>query len=103
MLELFKAEFLRHWKWTTALGVIHFLLLYHTNMIGAAFVTNPMVRLWLLIVVIFPAAFGALQMRLYVRGNEWTYLLHRPISHHRIFLALAAAAFCQFLVCRSKQ
>lgn len=98
MRELFKAEFLRHWKWTTALGLGHFAVLHYMSLLGTSFAAMPVAQLWLMSVMVVAAAFGALQMRLYRRGNEWIYLLHRPLSHQRIFVALASAAVCQLVV-----
>ena len=38
--------------------------------------------------------FGLLQMGLHKRPGGWAYLIHRPLSPIRIFLALSNAALC---------
>jgi hypothetical protein len=98
MWHLFKAELLRHWKWVAVAAVVHFGLLHYAALLGLSFVAKPLAHVWLLSVMIAAGGFGAMQMLLYRRQNEWVYLLHRPLPHGRMFLALAAAAMCLSLL-----
>ncbi|MBL4790117.1 MAG: hypothetical protein JKY60_14135 [Kordiimonadaceae bacterium] len=94
MLELYKSEFSRYRKWSlmllgALLGV--FLLVSKLKPIleGDALQNFAFTAYAILGSLIF----GVVQMLLHKRTNHWTYLVHRPLSAHKIYAAIAGAGF----------
>lgn len=99
MNNLFRTEFLRHWILAVGCMVLHFAILAYVSSLGALIHTMPFFTMWTLTLMVFGGGFGLFQMALHKRGNDWLYLLHRPLSLNRIFapLALAGSAVCLFV------
>ncbi|MDT8399699.1 MAG: hypothetical protein RQ899_13910 [Pseudomonadales bacterium] len=98
MLNLFKTEMIHYWKWTTGFMVLHLLVLYYLNFLGVNLYKPPQAMLLLLGMMIIALVGGAVQILLRRKPSEWAYLLQRPLSEKRIFLALAAAGCCHILI-----
>ena len=89
MFELYKSEFSRYRKWSlillgALLGV--FLLVSKLKAIleGDALQNFAFTAY----AVMGGLIFGVVQMLLHKRTNNWTYLVHRPLSAHKIYAAL---------------
>jgi hypothetical protein len=93
MFDLFKNEFKRFLMPALVMMIVHLAVwgLVYTqkpilqNHIAQSSILNIMMILGGLL-------FGVLQMYLHRRKNNWTYLLHRPLSVETIHIALVAAA-----------
>ena len=92
MFELGKSEFIRYQKWAILIVIV--LL----GALGFISKIKPLLQAdqgqSALVNMLFLGAciiFGLLQMALYKRSNQWTYLIHRPISPAKIYFALCGA------------
>jgi hypothetical protein len=92
MFELGKSEFFRYQKWAILIVIV--LL----GALGFISKIKPLLQAdqgqSALVNMLFLGAciiFGLLQMALYKRSNQWTYLIHRPISPAKIYFALCGA------------
>ncbi len=93
MIDLFKSEFSRYKYAALAFYLVQVLVWVLVSRIS--FILSPGVNKYLIITlaVIIPGfLFGVLSMGLHSRKNNWAYLLHRPLSKHKIHLALTASA-----------
>lgn len=99
MFELAKSEFFRYQKWALLLVIVLLAVfgfisklkpLLEANMAQSALVNMTFFSLCLF--------FGLLQMALYKRANQWTYLIHRPISPAKIYCALCAAGILLIVI-----
>lgn len=97
MLNLFKTEMLHFRNWAVGFAVFYFLVLYYLYSVGVAFFEWPVSNMGLLGQVVIGASFGVVQMKLHKRPNEWLYLLHRPLSPRKIFVAITLAGCCLLL------
>jgi hypothetical protein len=97
--NLFRTEFLRHSILALGCTGLHFAILAYVSSLGALIHTMPFFTMWTLTLMVFGGGFGLFQMALHKRGNDWLYLLHRPLSLNQIFvpLALAGSAVCLFV------
>ena len=92
-LDYFKAELLRFRGWAAAFFFLHLAVLgFLTRVVDLAqqplFIYQAFAGVYLACGVLL----GAYQMGNYRKPNAWLNLLHRPIAHHRLALALMAAA-----------
>ncbi|MES2604430.1 MAG: hypothetical protein V4603_05795 [Pseudomonadota bacterium] len=98
MLNLFRVEFLRYRTIALAVAVVHFMALYYLSTLtdSGAMLVTPRPNMWIPVQIILCSLFGLFQMLMHKRGNDWIYLLHRPLSLRQIFaaLALAGSALC---------
>jgi len=99
MRDLFKSEALRFRGWTAALAGVHLIVLaFLTRMEDLAqqriFVHTAFAGLYALIGLLL----GLFQMGGYRKSSQWLNLLHRPLSRHRIALALVSAGVLQLAV-----
>lgn len=97
MLNLFKTEILHFRNWVIGFAVFYFLVLYYPYSAGVVFFQWPVSNMVLLGQVVIGASFGVIQMKLHKRPNEWLYLLHRPLSPKKIFVAITLAGCCLLL------
>ncbi|MGS2721548.1 hypothetical protein [Paraglaciecola aestuariivivens] len=99
MFELAKSEFVRYQKWALLIVIMLLALLGFISKIKPLLEANgaqtALVNMAFLTGSLF---FGIFQMALYKRANQWTYLIHRPISPAKIFCALSGAGIL-LLVC----
>jgi hypothetical protein len=100
MNNLFRVEFLRHRNLAAGFALLQFVVLYYLYTLGTTIHTMPAFVMWTLVQAALGGAFGLFQIALHKRSNDWVYLLHRPLSPHRIFAALilAGAAVCLLAV-----
>lgn len=99
MFELFKSEFLRYRKWA--------IIAFVGQMAVWAFVAKikPLLApesaqstIIMLFCVLGGVSFGAVQMVLNRRKNNWTYLIQRPVKTNHIYAALSGAAIVNMMI-----
>lgn len=93
MFELYKAEFARYRIWALC-GIVVVLGFYGFLQKLKPFLEADMLQITTMNIGLVGGsfAFGIVQMILHKRINHWTYLIHRPLEVHKIFMALAGAA-----------
>lgn len=91
MSHLFKTELLRHFNWMMIFAVAHFFVLYYLFSLRVSFTNGTNGLDWIWAISIAAGIFGAFQMKLHRRSNDWVYLLHRPLPPAKIHLALTLA------------
>jgi hypothetical protein len=99
MFELAKSEFIRYQKWAMLIALVLLVVFGFISKIKPLLEANTAQSA--LVNITFLGAsiiFGLLQMALYKRANQWTYLIHRPIRPEKIYFALCAAAVLLILV-----
>lgn len=99
MFELAKSEFVRYQKWALLIVIVLLAVFGFISTLKPLLEANgaqsALVNMTFLSVSLF---FGILQMALYKRANQWTYLIHRPISPAKIYCGLSGAGIL-LLVC----
>ncbi|WP_262690157.1 hypothetical protein [Kordiimonas aestuarii] len=92
MLQIFKSEFLRYRTWTL-IATLAILAAYAFMAKLFPFLSAPpeLTAVSYLLLVGGALLFGFVQMLLHKRGNNWTYLVHRPLPPQEIFHGLALA------------
>ncbi|MGH8075926.1 MAG: hypothetical protein ACREPE_01185 [Lysobacter sp.] len=93
MWDLFKAEVLRFRGWAIAFAVVHLLVLgFLTRVIDLA--QQPLMQVYLIfgcVYALIGLLLGLYQMGGYRRPNAWLNLLHRPLPHWQVAVALFGA------------
>jgi len=93
MLDYLKAELLRFRAWAIAYAALHLLVLgFLTRVVDLAQQPLFVYQLFAAVYVLSGLLLGAYQMGNYRRPNAWLNLLHRPLAHRRLALALMLAA-----------
>jgi dienelactone hydrolase len=93
MLDYIKAELLRFRAWAIAFAVLHLVVLgFLTRVLDLAQQPLFVYQLFAVVYVLSGLLLGAYQMGNYRKPNAWLNLLHRPIAHRRLALALMLAA-----------
>ncbi|MCK0068944.1 hypothetical protein [Kordiimonas laminariae] len=93
MFELYKAEFARYRVWALC-AVVAVLAFYGFLAKLKPFFEAEALQIAAMNIGLVGGSFGfgIVQMILHKRINHWTYLIHRPLEVHKIFIALAGAA-----------
>ncbi len=92
MWDLFKAELLRFRRWAIAYAVLHLLVLgFLTRLVDLAQQPLMIYRLAGGVYVLTGLLLGLYQMGGYRRPNIWLNLLHRPLPHWQVAVALFGA------------
>ena len=92
MLDYIKAELLRFRGWTLAYAAIHLLVLgFLTRVVDLAQQPLFVYQIFAAVYVFSGLLLGAYQMGNYRRPNAWLNLLHRPLAHPRLAIALMLA------------
>jgi hypothetical protein len=92
MWNLTRSELLRFRSWTLAFGALHLLALVLFNrMVDPLQQPRAVYQMGIVFYALTGLLFGLYQMSGYRRESQWLYLLHRPLSAGRIFLALLSA------------
>jgi hypothetical protein len=93
MSDLFKAEFARFLRWALIAGATQLMVLgFLTRVVDLA--QQPLMYPYLVFAAVYGLCgllLGLLQFGGYRRPNAWLNLLHRPLPHPRIALALLGA------------
>jgi hypothetical protein len=99
MKELFINE-LRRFRNTAliAAGVHLVLLLLINQLYNVLQVPHEMYMVMLCLYMIAGAGLGLYQFGSYRQPSRWIWLMHRPIAHHKVFAALAAAVAVVIMV-----
>jgi dienelactone hydrolase len=93
MLDYIKAELLRFRAWAIAYAALHLVVLgFLTRVLDLAQQPLFVYQLFAVVYVLSGLLLGAYQMGNYRKPNAWVCLLHRPIAHRRLALALMLAA-----------
>lgn len=90
MLSLALSEIARYRNWAVTFALLYFFLLIYLYSQGITF-TGGFIALWQHLSLLAAIMFGVTQMLLLRRQNHWVYLIQRPLSHQKIFLALFIA------------
>ena len=99
MYDLLKAEFRRFLPWALAYAAAHLMvLLFLTRVVDLAQQPDEVYQVIGAVYALTGLLLGLLQMGGYRRPNAWLNLLHRPLAHWRIGLALLAAGSGLLLV-----
>ncbi|MBW8368673.1 MAG: hypothetical protein K0M70_12550 [Arenimonas sp.] len=99
MFDLLKAEFRRFLPWALVYAAAHLMvLLFLTRLVDLAQQSDEVYLVIGAVLVLTGLLLGLLQMGSYRRPNAWLQLLHRPLPHWRIALALLAAGAALLLV-----
>lgn len=94
MYALLKAEFIRHRRWAILALLLQLGIWIFASRFGPVLeISGAMRSLSYLAIVLLCFGFGALQMYLHRRQNDWVFLIQRPLAPARIYLALASAGF----------
>ena len=92
MYAIFNAEFLRYRKWAFMVLLAQLGIWIFVARLMPLLEAGAVIRSFSYLTIVFGSlGFGALQMYLHRRKNDWTYLIHRPLAPHKIYLALAGA------------
>ncbi len=92
MWDIFKAEVLRFRSWAIAYATLQLVVLgFMTRMVDLAQQPKLVYQVIGAVYVLTGLLLGLYQMGGYRRPNAWLNLLHRPIPHWQIALALLAA------------
>ncbi len=93
MYNIFKSEFKRYQKWALLLMLAHIGGAWFSYKIGILWMdeNSPVFGAEWLAAIIGGFLFGLLQMGLYKKPSQWTYLIHRPLATNQIFLAIFMA------------
>jgi len=98
MKKIFQSECLRFRRWALGLMTLHlgyWAITWNVQTgqgVQPKFVALPAAILVAAIASILTGlAFGVIHMGLHKRANHWTWLIHRPIHHARIFAGLVSA------------
>jgi hypothetical protein len=96
MKTLFKAEFVRyrHWAFLCLLAQLSMFVFFAK----LKPVIEPLNDELTLIIIILCFGFGALQMLLHKRKNQWAFLLQRPLPQGQIYVALACAGLVNVII-----
>lgn len=89
MLNLYKFELLKYRAWTLvtfSLAFLVFVILQYLP--GGASVPSEPLKIY---AIAGGIVLGLVQMLLHTRGNNWTYLIHRPLTLPKIFASLIGA------------
>ena len=93
MLDYIKAELLRFRAWAIAYAALHLTVLgFLTRVIDLAQQPLFFYQMFAGVYVLSGLLLGAYQMGNYRKPNTWLNLLHRPVAHRRLGLALMLAA-----------
>lgn len=92
MISLLYIELLKYRRIGLLTFALHLLALGFINTQGGNVVTGPLFLYWLILALIAVIAFAMVQMSSHKRGNQWIYLLHRPIDPKKILISLVLAA-----------
>ncbi|GGD50916.1 hypothetical protein [Pseudoxanthomonas indica] len=93
MWDIFKAELGRFRIWAFAYAVVQIVVLgFLTRVVDLAQQPLTVYQVFGGVFALTGLLLGAYQMGGYRRGNVWLNLLHRPLPHARLALALIAAA-----------
>ncbi len=99
MWDLFKAELQRFRFWCLAYASLHLLILgFLTRVVDLAQQPLLVYRSIAAVYALSGLLFGLYQLGNYRRSNTWLQLLHRPLPHWRIAVALAAASVLLLLI-----
>ncbi len=99
MFDLIRAEVRRFSRWILLATFVHLLLLQFMNRVADMLNQNYETDTTLVAVYAFLAmTFALYQMGGYTKPNQWLWLIHRPLSVSRIFLALFSAALFVLVV-----
>ena len=92
MRDHFHAELLRFRAWALSFGALHLLVLaFLSRLLDLAQQPMLVYQLFAAAYVLSGLLLGAYQMGSYRRPNAWVTLLHRPLAHRRLALALMSA------------
>jgi len=92
MLDHARAELLRFRGWAIAYATAHLLVLgFLTRVVDLAQQPLFVYQVFAAVYVLSGLLLGAYQMGHYRRANAWLNLLHRPLAHSRLALALMLA------------
>jgi cephalosporin-C deacetylase-like acetyl esterase len=93
MLDHIKAELLRFRAWAIAYAALHLVVLgFLTRVVDLAQQPLFSYQMFAGVYVLSGLLLGAYQMGNYRRPNAWVNLLHRPVGHRRLAVALMLAA-----------
>jgi hypothetical protein len=93
LLDIFKAEVLRFRGWALAFFAVHLAVLaFLGRVVDLAQQPLSIYQAFAAVYLACGVLLGAYQMGQYRKPNAWLNLLHRPIPHRRLALALMAAA-----------
>lgn len=99
MINLFKSEWARIKRLALLAALIHAIVLLFMLNFGLLFSHSVGFNItWVLMYGGAALLFAVLQLRLYKEAGQWVYLLNRPLSAKRVFLALLLAAVTLFTV-----
>jgi hypothetical protein len=99
MLDYLKAELLRFRSWAIAYFALHLVVLgFLTRVIDLAQQPEFVYQVFGAVYGLTGLLLGAYQMGNYRKPNAWLNLLHRPIGHRRLAIALMLAAAALLLV-----
>lgn len=92
MFDIFKAEFRRFLGWSLAYALVHLgALVFLARMVDLAQQPGEVYFVFAAVYALTGLLLGLYQMGGYRRPNAWLNLLHRPLPHGRIALALLGA------------
>ena len=93
MLDFIKSELLRFRPWAIAYAALHLVVLaFLTRVVDLAQQPLFAYQVFAAVYVASGVLLGAYQMGVYRKPNAWLNLLHRPLPHRRLALALMLAA-----------
>ncbi len=99
MLDILKAEFRRFLSWAAVYAAAQFMvLMFFTRVVDMAQQPDEVYFVIAALHALTGALLGLFQMGGYRRPNAWLNLLHRPLAHWRIALALLAAGTALLLI-----
>lgn len=99
MLELFKSEFLRYRKWGfLAAGAFLAAFIFVARIKPFLAPEQAQYAITNMVMIGGSIAFGLIQFLLHKRQNHWTYLVHRPIETHKIYIALMGAGIATLAI-----
>jgi dienelactone hydrolase len=92
MLDYIKAELLRFRGWACAYAAVHLLVLgFLARVVDLAQQPLFVYQVFAAVYVLSGLLLGAYQMGNYRRPSAWLHLLHRPLAHSRLAIALMLA------------
>ncbi len=92
MIDLFKGELLRFWRWALVAAVANLVVLgFLTRMVDMAQQPLLVYQVFAAVYAVAGALLGLYQMGTYRKPNHWLNLLHRPLHRLRIAGALTGA------------
>jgi hypothetical protein len=99
MFQLFKSEFLRYRTWSFLAAAVFLAVFVFVARIKPFLAPEAAQNALTNMVLIGGSiGFGLLQFLLHKRQNHWTYLVHRPVQTHKIYLALMAAGLAALAI-----